>query len=95
MEKKDLITVRDYSYDLEDVELGYYRPQCVSAKDYVDGVVRELKGRKETVSSFMTVEQFTKELRASQYTKEELSAKERVEAYMSKPNNDSIQRFAF
>ncbi len=94
MEKKDLITVRDYSYDLEDGELGYYRPQCVSARDYVNGIVRELKGRKETVSSFMTVEQFTKELRESQYNQEEIAAKEKIDAYMSKPNKDVQRRFA-
>ena len=41
------------------------------------------------------VEQFTKELKASQFTKEELSAKARVEAYMTKPNGDSQKRFAF
>ena len=70
MEKKDLITVRDYSYDSDCESLGYYRPKLVSARDYVNNIVEQLKGKKEKVSSFMTVTQFANELREAQFTEE-------------------------
>lgn len=87
MEKKDLISVRDYTFDDEYDDLGYYQPKYVSARDYVNDLASKLRGKKEKVSSFMTVAQFANELRNSQYSEEELAAKERIEAYMENSSN--------
>ena len=56
-----------------------YQPKYVSARDYVNDLASKLRGKKEKVSSFMTVAQFANELRNSQYSEEELAAKERIE----------------
>lgn len=84
MEKKDLITVRDYSYETNTDELGYYNPGLVSAQDYVSNVVSELKGKSRKVSTLMTVSQFADELRNAQYNQEE---KEPAKSYVADVNS--------
>ncbi len=85
--KKDLLTVRDYSYRVE--EIGYYESGCVSAKDYATDVSKQLRQKITATSPLMTVNDFAQELLNSQYEKEEsktnsaiekrLQAKERIE----------------
>ncbi len=85
MKKKDLITVRDNTYDLEDGDINYCESKYVSAKSYVENVLQELKGKKERLTSFMTAAQYANELRASQYSSEEKVARENIESYMTEP----------
>lgn len=82
MEKKDLITVRDYTYDVEVDSLGYESARYISAKDYVNGILEQLKMKKERLSSFITVDQFARELKLSQYGEEEKSKLEKIDDYM-------------
>ncbi len=62
MENKRLISIEDYKRSENVQDLEYYRPTCISAREYVTEVSGELNEEKGYFGTFRSVKEYSEQL---------------------------------